>query len=662
MSKIKNISVEVLAQKAHKENMRRVHVTSKKDKLFCVNDLYTIIEDIKKKIVKQSKNSSDYEIYVIPHDEKYTKYGGWYVGKWSPLNENGFYIWSPKLYTAFEKIVSNTETDEFYTDELYDQFYLTIKKKKSLLFQHSVFNKVGNGKYNDCVFEFLEQLYIPVPFTKESLKSFCGVGRKDKILLSDFKKIESHIKYKDCRFLVSSDDISNSYLSGKTDYKYTFNAINKDGHLVISKDYNSHSLSTSETEKSICMYHDDLIEDTKVTLYNSKGYYTISTYAFFGLLRQNQNSSKCKQLFIRVKSKELHKEYEQFMKDAVIIKRESKGLINMFKTGSFYTTMLDVLYKKTNHIEFESLPLSEQIFLHYSYIGAIMTCKKEYKGNCYKYDIRSFYGYIMSNHKNQYPFKSGSFITLSKDEFNSVEFYKFGIYRCKVLGKCDYFVFSDNNYYTHVDLEEAKKFGLIVNIICDGQPNFLHYDKSCLTSGYHLFKPLITELYNIKLKFPDCKTIKVLLTLVSGLLGERLKVSKTVNVNDELDLTSFENLTMRPFEDTIKYTGIDISSQIFKHDYARASPYINSYGRREIIHQIGKDNLCNVIRIQTDGWMLSEKPKVEYKFSDDMGGIKFEGYYKNIRINNLNNVDDLEKNIKLIGKNKITCDNFVFTE
>ena len=83
----------------------------------------------------------------------------------------------------------------------------------------------------------------------------------------------------------------------------------------------------------------------------------------------------------------------------------------MFKTGSYYVTMLDALHKFTNHIEFDEIPLTEQHFLHWSYVGAIMTCNKGYIGQCYKYDISSFYGHIMSNHKNQYPFKSGVFIT-----------------------------------------------------------------------------------------------------------------------------------------------------------------------------------------------------------------------------------------------------------
>ena len=49
--------------------------------------------------------------------------------------------------------------------------------------------------------------------------------------MCDFKKIEQHIKYKDCRFLVTSANIEDSYISEKKDFKYTFNAVNKDGHL-----------------------------------------------------------------------------------------------------------------------------------------------------------------------------------------------------------------------------------------------------------------------------------------------------------------------------------------------------------------------------------------------------------------------------------------------
>ena len=662
MSKIKSIKSGVMAQHAHGEKLKRVHVISKRDKLFSVNDMFTIVEDIKANIVKQSPNASKYELCVVPHDDNHKIGGGWYIGKWNGLIEKGFYIWNPQKYT-FVELMTSINKGEFYEEDKFDQFYIQIKKIKSTAFEHSVFNKVGNSKNNDCVFEFLESLYIPVPFTRESLKKFCGVSRKEKINLSDFKKIENHIKYKDCRFLVTSDNISNCYISDKTDFKYTFNAINKDGHLIGSNIYDNHNIIISETDKDICMYSDSLITDDKVTLYNKKGYYTIKTHAFFPLLKHDANKSK--QLFVRVKSDELHDEYKQYMTDANIIKKESNGNINLFRTGSYYTTMLNLLYKYTSHIKFDALPLMEQLFLHYSYIGAIMTAKTDYVGQCYKYDIRSFYGYIMSSHKNQYPFKSGAFIQLSKDDFESLEFYKFGVYRCSISGECKHFVFNKNNYYTHVDLEIAKRYNLKIDIIIDGQPNFLYYDKSCLTSGYHLFKPLITQLYNIKMKFPECKTIKTLLTLVSGLLGERVKKTNIVSIDEDLDVSNYENLVVVPTgkDDKIKYVGIDISDKIFKHDYARCSPFINSYSRREVLNQIGSENLKNIVRIQTDGWMLSEKPKVDYVFGENMGEIKFEGYYKNIRINNLNNIDNLEDGSKLVGKVKNKdCDLFEFID
>lgn len=236
-----------------------------------------------------------------------------------------------------------------------------------------------------------------------------------------------------------------------------------------------------------------------------------------------------------------------------------------------------------------------------------------------------------------------------------MEFYKFGIYRCKIIGECKYFVFNKNNYYTHVDLEVAKTCGLNVELVIDDQPNFLYYDKSCLTSGYHLFKQAISMLYDVKKKYPDCKITKIILTWISGILGERHTKKHVLKITDDFDFSSYDNLIMTQIDNNttelnlIQYKGIDTSDVIFKHDYARCSPFLTSYGRREILNQIGKSNLKNVVRIQTDGWILSSEP--DYIFGDEMGQIKFEGFYRKIRINNVNSITNLDDGSMICGKN-----------
>lgn len=429
------VSVTELQQHSHGEKFKRYNVEAKEKKLFSINDLYVIVTEFKKIIAKKLNTPNAYEIQVTPHDAKW--HYGWYIGKSNPLNQHGFYIFNVLKYTKFtfvDKIEEEpifmeidpvTGKDVFLDFNLkqYDAFGLWLKRTNPL-FINSAFAKsvfVGNSKNNDCVYEFLESLYMPVPFTRDNLKKYCNVKRKDKINLCDFKKIEDHPKYKDCRFLISSDCLENSYISEKTNFKYTFNGINKNGHLVTDKQYRKHDLVVSDVDKKICMFFDNIDKET-FTVYYKTGYEELSKASFYKLYKMNINAPKHTTIFVKVNSKDLKTEYDQFIKDSDIIKSETKGYINLYKTGSFRTTVLNLLYKSTNHITFDKIPLVEQLFIHYCYKGAIMMCQPNYIGQGYKYDIRSFYGYIMSNHKNQYPFKQGSFIKLSIVDFEKWNF------------------------------------------------------------------------------------------------------------------------------------------------------------------------------------------------------------------------------------------------
>jgi len=73
----------------------------------------------------------------------------------------------------------------------------------------------------------------------------------------------------------------------------------------------------------------------------------------------------------------------------------------------------------------------------------------------------------------------------------------------------------------------AQSYGLKINLICDGNPNFLYYPKECLVSGQLLFKKYVDSIY--PLKQLKVKGAKLLLNLLWGSLSESKTFKKTVD-------------------------------------------------------------------------------------------------------------------------------------
>jgi len=70
----------------------------------------------------------------------------------------------------------------------------------------------------------------------------------------------------------------------------------------------------------------------------------------------------------------------------------------------------------------------------------------------------------------------------------------------------------------------AQAYGLKIELICDGKPNFLYYSKDCLVSSALLFKKYVDNLYPLKLR--KVKGAKLLLNILWGALCESKPIRK----------------------------------------------------------------------------------------------------------------------------------------
>jgi hypothetical protein len=163
-------------------------------------------------------------------------------------------------------------------------------------------------------------------------------------------------------------------------------------------------------------------------------------------------------------------------------------------------------YKKTALWLFERLsvgvlanePLDpmEAEWISESMMGGLIWADNNWQGYGRQYDITSLYSSIQQSGSN-FSAQKGKFQTFTS--FMDHRGYAlFGIFCAKVSGENILFRHNKRNIYTFIDLQRAKAFGLQVELIQDGSPNALVYDRSTRIPGTVIFGKYVHFLFKIK--------------------------------------------------------------------------------------------------------------------------------------------------------------------
>ena len=327
----------------------------------------------------------------------------------------------------------------------------------------------------------------------------------------------------------------------------------------------------------------------------------------------------------------IEEEFKMLIPIINTLKKESGGLINLYKSGSYKNAALDLFDRFTKFMKDpEEILQDEAFWISESSIGALIWAD-EYEGELYKYDYKSKYPALMKSQTLKFPIKRGEFQTI--DKFG--EFFQFGIYRCKITKSEDeninkLFRFNKVNYYTSISLENAKKLGLKIELIQDDRPNFLFYSRDKLITFNEVFKPFVEFMFDLKEK--KVEKSKNILNILWGALCEVDKrkyfCDKEINISDDEEI--FE---IRPYKNN---EDIDIIStnkinKRYKTNYARLNPFLVSQGRKDL-----SDLLLpikeNIKRIQTDGFLSTVK--LHQNINVKLGELKYEGFTENGIIKN----------------------------
>lgn len=508
---------------------------------------------------------------------------------------------------------------------------------------------------NDCLYDTLSMVLGPnaadILKNPAKFKKDLGLKRTDKVHYNDLSKVEKILekrtqhKYKiNC----SGDFLRLSPVNSVLE----INVVLSDGHYTLKKNNKKNKIKAANVHfqnKNLIIYkHKD--KET-VEYYDGESLKTMNTHEFnikkltYAIVNGKKQYVNNKYIYLEQKTKNkmkvsqtLIEEYEEYNATAKALLKESNGLINLFKTGTFRDAALNYFERITKTVSTDNISQDEALYILNATYASVMYAKKGYTGDGYKYDFISNYPSIMSSKYFLVPVKKGTFKNLSTKEFQELEYFQYGIYRCKIT--CDnplIFKTNSKNYYTHYDLTHAKKKGLSIELIQDDQPNCLIYSRDCLINGSILFKDYVDTLFQLKQK--KVSGSKDVLNILWGALCQKKKKKLYITSNKEYQITN-NNTFIESIKPAINETDIFVNTyninSIYLFDYARLGPFLLAYGRKKLLETI-HPYIQNIKWAHTDGFITDiELP--DLKVGSNLGDLKYEGYSKNCIIHAFNNL------------------------
>ena len=242
-------------------------------------------------------------------------------------------------------------------------------------------------------------------------------------------------------------------------------------------------------------------------------------------------------------------------------------------------------------------------------MGGLIWAKNDWQDFGRQYDVTSLYPSIQQSNAN-FPIRQGKFQTL-KDFVDHRGYALYGLFRAKVSGNNILFRQNKRGVYTFIDLQRAKKLSLNIQLIQDGKPNALIYDRDARIPGTVIFGEYVQFLFKIKNQGGVAGHVaKRILNTLWGALCQKKRNYKTLTADNQDSFTFPEGEIL----DSIIPVGKDQwrfqftnPGNPFKGEYPRIAPFLLAHGRK-ITSEILEPYKNKVRRIHTDGFILEEQP------------------------------------------------------
>jgi len=486
----------------------------------------------------------------------------------------------------------------------------------------------SDDKFNDCLYNCLKYFVFNIEDYYKSpaeLKKQLKLKRNDKIPLSCIDIIEK--KLKNFQINIRGDYIRSSTIQSNKIINITL--INE--HYEVEKQNIILTPYIKYDEKTPIMWDKKTFDaydgnkkwrmskqERNKIIYDYKSPYIL-------INREEQGRDENDEKIIIT----IEEEYKQFIEIADALKKESKGMINLYKTGSYHDTALSLFERITKFIHAEVILQDEAEYIKNTSFGALI-CAEKYNGELYKYDVKSLYPFLMNSNTLKFPIKRGEFKII--ESFN--DFFEFGIYRCKIEKSEDeninkIFKFNYHNYYTSIDLTNAKQLGLNIELIKDNKPNFLYYSRDKLITCNEVFKNYIDILF--PLKDNNIKKSKIILNILWGSLCEIDKRKQYIQTSFKIEEDEEICEIYPSSDDTSHILKTTKFNKYYKTPYARLCPFIIAQGRKHMSN-IMFEHKNNILRIQTDGFLINKC--IHSNTNVKLGELRWEGYTPNGIITN----------------------------
>lgn len=546
---------------------------------------------------------------------------GWKSGKFKDIGED-VDLYDPDRYYDNNNINKPKNVSSF-------SMYIALGNKQ---------NAGGNDIHNDCLYNCLKYFIFDLEKyfkTPSDLKTFLKLRRDDKIPWTCIDKIEK--KLQTFQINLFGDQIRTSTVQSNKIINITL----LNGHYEILKP-NKPSLTpyTKYNEKKVLLYDKVSFEGYDgnkkwVLTKQEKNNIIFHADSEYILIHREEQRDENNQV-IKITIEE---EFDKFIKIADDLKRESKGLINLYKTGSYVNVSLDLFDRMTKYLSNAELPLQDEaIWIDNSSFTSLIWAE-QYTGEMYSYDVKSAFAYLMTLNTNKFPIKRGEFKLLEKLD----DIIQFGIYRCKISPSADeninkLFQFNKSNYYTSLDINYARKLNLQIELIQDTKPNFLFYSADKCVKFGEIFKPIVDLLFDLKEK--KVNKAKSILTRMWGALCEINKkkyfVSDTFDIADDEDILEIYPCKNDESCDIIKTTKIN---NFYKTPYCRLGSFLLSK-MRSYMGEMILPYKENIHRIYVDGFISDRL--IHTNTDVRLGELKYCGYNLNGTIKNKTNKIEFE--------------------
>jgi hypothetical protein len=348
----------------------------------------------------------------------------------------------------------------------------------------------------------------------------------------------------------------------------------------------------------------------------------------------------------KTKNGDLVSEREHYIKKSDALKQATHGKINLYKTAGDVQTGIKLWRDLQPQISGgDKITQVEAEYIMGCKSSGITYAQRDWEGDGFHFDLNSAYAHILSSCKN-FPLKEGVLERITED-LNSVKFIKFGLYKCVVHPSEDskinslFHSFSAFNYYTHIDLQNARLLGLkIEHITSDtSSSNFCSYPPDTRVRFDFYFKNFVDYLYEIR-KTADVKKDNFLKScakdILTPLYGFLCMARKRVNIatevfEDDSDDDQYDGVPRKIVGITESNNGDLLIKNIkmdcaFVTNYARMKPFISAFIRQRIIQTIFP-HIDKIVQINTDGFISTENIIKSHEIGRDIGMYKCESGY-----------------------------------